>query len=96
MNPLAIRPAPHFIPWLEWPAASRADLARRMCLVVVMRLRRELIRAGLMFFGRDAELLQPAFFDLGAPEVRRSCHHVPLSLVKGEVTAAVTVTDNAA
>jgi hypothetical protein len=76
--PLAVRAAAHFIAWLDCPAASRADLARSVRLVVLVRLRRELIGARLMFFRCDAELLLSAFFDLGAPEVRRSCHHVPL------------------
>lgn len=95
MYPRAVRAATYFLAWLDGSAASHADLARRVCLVVVMRFRGQLVRAKLMFFRCDAELLQPAFFDFGAPEVRWSCHRVPLSLVKGEVTAAVTVTDNA-
>jgi hypothetical protein len=79
VHPPAVGPAPHFVAWLDLVSAPPTDLAGRVRLVVVVRVRRERIRAGVMFFRHDAEFLLYAFLDLGAPEVRRSCHPGPFA-----------------
>jgi hypothetical protein len=79
VHPLAVRPASNIVALLDLVAAARADLAWRLCLIVIIGLRGKFIRARLMLFRDDAEFLLNTFLDLGASEVWRSCHPGPFA-----------------